>query len=396
MSGYWSESRMQRRVERRQNFGKFLKGAAGMAIPLIKGWGDYEIKSNSLISGSAGDVPQFDNVSGMRSVRIQHREFIGDVSSSTGFQNTVYAINPANQNLFPWLSQIANKFQEYKMWGMVVTYNSLSSDALNSTNTALGAVIMSTDYNAGNTPFSSKSQAENSEYTVSCKPSESLQHGIECDPGQVVNAGHLYVSPFSNGLVPTGQDIKTYNMGNFQFMTQGSQAAATIGELWVSYDVELMKPTQLNTQPPFAHYYITSGVANATPFGTLPKTARYDSLGLTFPNLPAIGNSIQFPASATNGDLYKLTIWWIGSTGATSIGATTPLNCAVQSFWQNGGASNISNAGAVGTILFTIFVVRISSTATPQNPAVLTFTGLTLPVSPSCELTVEQLPDSWQ
>ena len=56
----------------------------------------------------------------------------------------------------------------------------MSADALNSVNTALGQVIMATDYNAANPPFAQKSEMENYEYGQSAKPSESAIHPIEC------------------------------------------------------------------------------------------------------------------------------------------------------------------------------------------------------------------------
>lgn len=55
----------------------------------------------------------------------------------------------------------------------------MSADALNSVNTALGQVIMATDYNAANPPFGQKSEMENYEFGQSCKPSESQIHPIE-------------------------------------------------------------------------------------------------------------------------------------------------------------------------------------------------------------------------
>nr|WAE42863.1 MAG: capsid protein [Cressdnaviricota sp.] len=390
--GYWDESRMRRRVERRQNFGKVLKSSAGFLGSLISGRGDYNIVSNSIISGSSGDVPQFENTGYMRSTRIQHREYIMDVSSSTAFVNASFGINPTNAGLFPWLSTIASAFQEYKIHGLVFTYNSMSSDALNSTNTALGSVIMSTDYNAGSTPFANKQQAENSEYTVSCKPSESLQHGVECDPAQLVNQGHLYISALGNGLAPTGEDIKTYNMGIFQFMTTGSQAAAVIGELWVSYDIELIKPVNNTKQVGGAHYFSNTGVTTTQPCGTV-RTAYFDNIGLTW-NLAS--TQLTFPPTVQSGDLFMFHFWWQGTSGSTVAPPTfagTLCNVNYAKF-QGSTSTKLANTGTNVDSESCIIIVLIGAVS-DGNQASFSITTSALPGSPNWELMVNKLSSNW-
>lgn len=42
------------------------------------------------------------------------------------------------------------------MSGLIFEFKSMSGNALNSTNTALGQIIMSAQYDAGNAPFTDK------------------------------------------------------------------------------------------------------------------------------------------------------------------------------------------------------------------------------------------------
>lgn len=66
------------------------------------------------------------------------------ISSSAGvFNGLVYKINPGNPETFPWLSSIASNFEAYRIEGLVFEYKTMSADALNSTNTALGQIILS-------------------------------------------------------------------------------------------------------------------------------------------------------------------------------------------------------------------------------------------------------------
>ena len=53
--------------------------------------------------------------------------------------------------------------------------------------------------------------------------------------------GDLYVRPTLN--VPSGSDRRLYDFGNFQIATIGLQGTSVnVGELWVTYEIELFKP----------------------------------------------------------------------------------------------------------------------------------------------------------
>jgi hypothetical protein len=72
---------------------------------------------------------------------VMNREFIGDIitSSTAGaFSANTFYVNPGNANTFPWLSNVALQFESYTCHGLLFEYRTMSSDSLNSTNTALG------------------------------------------------------------------------------------------------------------------------------------------------------------------------------------------------------------------------------------------------------------------
>ena len=58
---------------------------------------------------------------------------------------------------------------------------------LSSTNTALGSVIMATQYNASAKDFVNKTPNGNYEFAQSCKPAGPMLHYIECE-----RHSHLY------------------------------------------------------------------------------------------------------------------------------------------------------------------------------------------------------------
>nr|QKV51203.1 putative capsid protein [Crucivirus sp.] len=273
--------------------GGFLgEKAGGLAhyIGKIFGAGDYVasagVKMNSITGGDF--QPQALNFnSGKTSVRIRRREFLGDVISSATantFQIKSYSINPGLAATFPWMSEVCGStFQQYRINGMVFEFRSMSADALNSTNTALGSVVMATDYDSADVAFTSKQQMENSEFGVSCKPSSCMIHAIECAKG-ATSISEQYIRAFA---IPTNTDIRVYDLGKFYIATTGCQGTSVnLGELWVSYDVTLIKA--IDQVPgyimPLANYVITGAVPASAPLGSSRAIASggVDTIGLTF------------------------------------------------------------------------------------------------------------------
>jgi hypothetical protein len=217
----------------------YLKGVGkwlGSGIGQIFGSGDYQLVGsmpsyNVLMNGN--QIPKFSSTA--QTNIVCHREYLGDITGTASFANRNFPLNPGIAETFPWLSTIAQNYQEYKFHGVIFEFRSLVTDFV--TNGAPGVVIMATNYNSDALSYASKQEMENSEYAVSVKPTRELMHGIECASNQTV-LPQLYVR---SGLPPSGQDLRLYDLGKFQFATQANPVQ-TMGELWVSYCVEFFKP----------------------------------------------------------------------------------------------------------------------------------------------------------
>lgn len=212
------------------------------------------------VSGSA--------YSGDGRVRVRHREYVADVVGSALYASTDYQINPGNPALFPWLSQMAMRYESYVFKKLIFEYETQVSSATS------GSVMLAVDFDAADDPPDTKQQlmayhnavrsAAWSECIYSCSDQDLRKFGVQ-----------RYVSNGSfNG------DIKTYNVGQLFVATQNCPASA-VGELYVSYDIELMTPQMesFSDSIPSAHI-VTTAVARATPFtgvqtvtGGLPVTA---------------------------------------------------------------------------------------------------------------------------
>lgn len=175
--------------------------------------------------------------------RVTHREYVGPVlSNGSGFNTTVYRIQPGLRGasvLFPWGSSVAQCFQQYRLEGAILEYQTTSSDY--ATGSALGSVSMSTLYNAASSPLATILAVNNNEFTTTDKPSSSFIHPIECAPSKSPT-DVKYVR--SSNSPDSSDDDRLDDIGIFQISTNGLSAAAgtQIGELWISYDITFLKP----------------------------------------------------------------------------------------------------------------------------------------------------------
>lgn len=343
---------------------------AGSGLSAITGYGDYavsSVSSNTLstVSTSVDMVPQF--VRNEHSVRVRHREFIRDLVVPTNpleFNLQDEVINPANRNLFPWLNQMAKQYSQYKIHGMVFTYKTMSSDYAASG--PLGTVFMATNYNALDRPFASKIELENSEFAVSTKPSQSLIHAIECDP-KVSGVDILYVRDPTYDTTGELSDRRFYDYGRFQVGTQGLPGVVgnTLGELWVSYDIELIKPI-----PGGSLKFGTSLISK--PDGTTGVSAltcadyRFaPNITITMPTISPAG-STAYNAMPTNASTLS------GNTGLWgTVVNTSPTG--VMKFFKNGNyqvvVRSVGQTGASTQYFGTASNTGCSATATSYGRA---------------------------
>lgn len=325
-----------------ESIGKRIGGWVGdmaqKAILAITGMGDYTVSRNTLVNG--GTPPAF--AQGRHRVKVCHREFVFNVLSSTGFVTQGFNINPKT-SLFPWLAQIALSFEQFRVLGMVVEFKSTSADAIASTNTALGSVILATQYNVLAPAFTSQQQMESYEYCTSCKPSQSMIHPIECAPA-LTSVEDLYMDSGSTG------DARFENLGTVYVATVGQQAASVvIGELWVSYEIDLIKPKLfdgLASAGLTAHFVSSSTVAISSlllsPLGALPAIPTVGSnLPVTIVTDPTNANATKSSLSFApwvSGTFLILLSYAVGNAAAWTVqgGASARQNGVIVAAWSLG------------------------------------------------------------
>lgn len=262
------------------------------------GKGDYSIKSNSLIDG--GGATSNDNIqfvpAGNRETRIVYREYLGDVVAKGGgvFGIQQFPLNPGLQTTFPWLSTMATHWDQYTFNGVVFQFKTTSSDY--TANQALGSVIMATEYDSQDGPYTNKQDMLNSAYAQECKPSSSAIHGVECSPRDTPTT-ILYTRNFSVDQT----EIRDYDWGIFCIATQGGTQVSdvVVGSLYIHYDITFRKEQ-------LPRSILVGWWANWTLGSAIPITATGNYFGdgnlytavqgvdTNIPWLSAISNILQF------------------------------------------------------------------------------------------------------
>jgi len=235
----------------------------------------------SMVSGSSAQAGD--------SVIIRKKEYIKDiVSSATAntIQTETFVINPGNTTTFPHLAQIARNYEEYQLRGACFHFKSLSGDSVASVQSGLGYVALATQYDSYDTTFTTKSQIENYSMSQSGKPSIDQVHGIECSKNLVAQ-NHLYIRPAAQ---PANSDLRLYDLGKTTVMTSCPGTSVTLGELWISFDVELFKPKLPENSVASSSHTSRSNVSTTTlnygsislqQVGSIPITASSSSLSWT-------------------------------------------------------------------------------------------------------------------
>lgn len=250
--------------------GESIGETAGSIISTVTGMGTYHVNQNTLAFKSA-PTPTF--ARNDKGIRICHREFLADVRGSVEFENKSYQINPGIPRSFPWLSQLAGNFTQYKMHGLLYEFRPTSGMVTSSA--GLGSVQMATNYNPNAEEFRSKREVDSYNFATSVVPWKSALHAVECKPSLSANP-IKWIRDTSVAIPLVDTDV-----GLFQISTQGQPSEYTLGELWVTYDVELIQQKLDLAETP-GYWNEACWHVRENPMGTMTPTKPFGSSGPAF------------------------------------------------------------------------------------------------------------------
>lgn len=328
-------------------------------LAMISGQGMYTGHGayNNLISNGDGAVNSVPSISAVGdetgAIIITHKEYVTDIfGPSTSFNNQSYSINPGLNQTFPFLAQLAANYEEYELIQLVYEYRSTTTDIGTQTNGQCGTVVMVTNYNAASQPFTDKGTMMEYAHAMSCKTTEHMQHGVECEPSKLSGDGCKYVR--TNPVV-SNQDIKTYDWGLFQIAVCNAPSGFAnypLGELWVYYTVKLSKPRLFVTRgynldidqfvtPTTVARGATATAAVPFPTSGVIYSGQQNNIGcLLTPGGGGTSLQVTFPAAVTGS--FRLTLI------KSSIGAVAGANMVCPGIATAGNVFPINDFYAVG------------------------------------------------
>lgn len=223
----------------------------------ITGSGDYTWKTSPNINGSVGRP-----LAVASSLVIEREEFITPiVSHATAKKLTIqkFRVNPGNYLTHPWGSAIAAGYESYVPISAQILFYSTSGDALNSTDSSLGKVVLAAQYNSYARDWDSFTELENANDSVCGAPSNNLILGLECKKS-LRGAQSLYVS--STDPASSGKGF--YDLCDFYVATTGLQGQnVRVGDLKIRYRYRLFNPIQRDTELPDVSIFASGTNASA-------------------------------------------------------------------------------------------------------------------------------------
>lgn len=183
-------------------------------------------------------------------VIIQHREYIGEINGSTTFNALGYNIQPGLPSTFPWLSSIAKNFEKYRIRSMTLHFVNVSATS------ERGRITMAYESDPLDPTPTNK---------IDLFAYSGCQEGAVWSPLSI-NIPCPKTTLFTReGIVP-GTDLKTYDVGKLIIAASNTADSSIIGELFITYDIELMVPQP--SECPGCSIFAVEGVTAVAPFGT--------------------------------------------------------------------------------------------------------------------------------
>lgn len=341
-------------------FGNPVTGAAvgnslGATISRWLGAGDYTVTSNSLVNSmkASGSIPMMH--SNDQTITVRHKEFVMTVLSSTNYViRRSLIINPGRETTFPWLHTLANNFQEYRIKGMVYHYVPTSGNAVASTNSALGSVMLQTSYRSTDSAPADKIELLNEYWSSEARPSESFCHPIECNPKE--NPFNIQYVRSDGAILPATDSPLLYDLGVTHVAVQGQQINdIALGDLWITYEVELKKPIIKSNST--LDVYVWSGKTTSTATLSTPFTSMSQVSGNL--QLTLGSNSITIPSTYRGVFNFYLVFQATTQTltNFTITSSPTVVNCTIEDFQPGQTVIGGATTGSATTFVYA-FCIR--------------------------------------
>jgi hypothetical protein len=265
-------------------------------------------------------------------------EYIGDIVSSAtpgAFSLFSYTVNPGLFNLFPYGATIANSFAQYQFVRLAFRYVPTSGTSTGNADPALGTVAARFLYDPTESVDDSyfMMQSQHGAHTSVT----SMPFTYKCGVGSAASR----VQKVRVGSVPTGQDPRMFDLGIFEIATNGvPSASSNLGQLFVDYEVRLMKPVLVGgfrgATALFGHWSGAVDYTNTAPLGVATQMSSVSDQNTITPYIPTyvstgagpIDRTIYLPVTPIKYRV-MLVISWVGTGTFGVVFPSTALSSGV-------------------------------------------------------------------
>lgn len=235
-------------------------------------------------------------INGGKGFRVVHREWLQQIVSVQTFTGAGrYIVQPGLSDNFPWLSQLASNFENYKVNKMRYVYRNRSS-----TSSAF-TIYIASQYDVNDSEFKSVEEVMN--YTGAKEEVcwKDFTYDVRPEKGRLLRKYMVRTDTLPSGIDPTAYDTALVTICGV-----GSGAVGTLlGELLVEYDVTFtnpkMNPSLVSASGAFAYTYngtvaawVSQPIGNQAVWGESKGFSSDNMPQLDAKSVPAIP-SITFP-----------------------------------------------------------------------------------------------------
>jgi hypothetical protein len=187
----------------------------------------------------------------------RRREMLKTISLNQNFGiSELCTINPGSISFSSWLTNIANCFESYKFHSLKFIYVPRCATTLG------GSIYMVPDTNPKDPMPATAVQASQNERTKSASPW--CEFEISLTKEMLSKRKSYFCRKFD--VIPPGGDVDLYDTGNLFLLSEGPVATASVGQLWVEYDIEFFTPEYSQDTTPQTNFARnSSGMSNVSP-----------------------------------------------------------------------------------------------------------------------------------
>jgi len=197
---------------------------------------------------------------------VEHDEYVADIftDSQNDFAYEIYNLNPGDPATFPWLSNIAVRYEEYEAEELTPHYETAAPT------TASGKVILAIDFDPGDsTDAGTKQELLNDDRTKSGPVWQSFDQTVD----RPKLRKRLFVRNIDDGADGslTGALLRQQDIGHLFVATTSCSlgGSAMLGELWIRSKIRFYTPvlhsglTVLSSTGTFGGYTVVTPITDA-------------------------------------------------------------------------------------------------------------------------------------